>query len=37
MTVAEWVRVEPGRAELGSQNRSILFGGIGPRKMVEIG
>ena len=37
MTVAEWVRVEPGRAELGSQNRSILFGGIGPRHMVEIG
>ena len=32
----EWVRVEPGRAEIGSQNRSILFGGIGPKHMVDL-
>ena len=31
----DWVKVEPGRATIGSQNRSILFGGIGPRHMVE--
>ena len=33
----EWVPVVPGRAEIGSDNRSILFGGIGPKHMVEIG
>ena len=32
----EWVPVVPGRAEIGSDNRSILFGGIGPKHMVEI-
>ena len=32
----EWVRVKPGRAEIGSQNRSILFGGIGPKHMVDL-
>ena len=32
----EWVQVTKGRTELGSQNRSILFGGIGPRHMVAI-
>ena len=32
----EWVRVIPGRAEIGSQNRSILFGQAGPRHMVEL-
>ncbi len=32
----EWVRVEAGRAEIGSQNRSILFGGIGPKHMVDL-
>ena len=31
----EWVKVDPGRATIGSNNRSILFGGIGPRHMVE--
>ncbi len=31
----EWVKVEPGRAEIGSDNRSILFGSIGPKHMVE--
>ena len=32
----EWVPVVPGRTEIGSDNRSILFGGIGPKHMVEI-
>ena len=32
----EWVSVTPGRTEIGSDNRSILFGGIGPKHMVEI-
>ena len=32
----EWVQVTKGRTELGSQNRSILFGRIGPRHMVAI-
>jgi len=32
----EWVPVAPGRTEIGSDNRSVLFGGIGPRHMVEI-
>jgi hypothetical protein len=32
----EWVSVAPGRTEIGSDNRSILFGGIGPKHMVEI-
>jgi|TARA_B110000495_G_C22994176_1_gene585810 hypothetical protein len=32
----EWVGVDPGRAEIGSQNRSILFGDAGPRHMVEL-
>ena len=33
----EWAPVVPGRTEIGSDNRSILFGGIGPKHMVEIG
>ena len=32
----EWTPVIPGRTEIGSDNRSILFGGIGPKHMVEI-
>ena len=32
----EWVPVAPGRTKIGSDNRSILFGGIGPKHMVEI-
>lgn len=32
----EWVPIAPGRTEIGSDNRSILFGGIGPKHMVEI-
>ena len=32
----EWVSVAPGRTEIGSDNRSILFGGIGPKHMAEI-
>tara|TARA_B100000700_G_scaffold326639_1_gene438751 strand:+ start:77 stop:823 length:747 start_codon:yes stop_codon:yes gene_type:complete len=32
----DWVTVDPGRVTIGSQNRSILFGGIGPKHMAEI-
>ena len=32
----EWVPVTPGRVEIGSDNRSILFGGVGPKHMVQI-
>ena len=35
MTI-EWVPVTPGRAIVGSDNRSILFGGVGPKHMIEI-
>ncbi len=31
-----WVFVEPGSVLVGSDNRSILFGGIGPRHEVNI-
>ena len=31
-----WVTVEPGSVLVGSDNRSILFGGIGPRHQVSI-
>ena len=34
--VIEWSPVTPGRTEIGSDNRSILFGGIGPKHMVDI-
>ena len=33
----EWADVEPGMVVMGSANRSILFGGIGPRHEVSIG
>ena len=32
----EWAPVVPGRPEIGSDTRSLLFGGIGPKHMVEI-
>tara|TARA_B100000530_G_scaffold267684_1_gene180311 strand:- start:7445 stop:8146 length:702 start_codon:yes stop_codon:yes gene_type:complete len=32
----EWITVEPGKVFIGSDNRSILFGGIGPRHEVKI-
>tara|TARA_B100001250_G_scaffold228895_1_gene196479 strand:+ start:9140 stop:9880 length:741 start_codon:yes stop_codon:yes gene_type:complete len=35
-TQIHWVSVEPGSVVLGSDNRSILFGGIGPRHEVSI-
>ena len=33
----EWTDVKPGMVVMGSANRSILFGGIGPRHEVSIG
>ena len=33
----EWTDVKPGMIVMGSANRSILFGGIGPRHEVSIG
>ncbi|MCH2639887.1 MAG: hypothetical protein MKZ60_01765 [Candidatus Thalassarchaeum sp.] len=33
----EWADVKPGMVVMGSANRSILFGGIGPRHEVSIG
>jgi len=32
----EWTEVNPGMVVMGSENRSILFGGIGPRHEVSI-
>ena len=32
----QWVDVEPGLVVMGSDNRSIIFGGIGPRHEVKI-
>ena len=32
----EWINVEPGKVFIGSDNRSILFGGVGPRHEVKI-
>ena len=32
----EWIKVEPGKIFVGSDNRSILFGGVGPRHEVRI-
>ena len=32
----DWVTVDPGRVIIGSQNRSVLFGGVGPRHMIDI-
>lgn len=36
MTSIEWVDVPPGSVEMGSNNRSVLFGNIGPRHEVRI-
>ncbi len=33
----EWIEVKPGIVVMGSADRSILFGGIGPRHEVSIG
>ena len=33
----EWANVKPGMVVMGSADRSILFGGIGPRHEVSIG
>ena len=32
----QWIKVNPGKVFIGSNNRSILFGGIGPRHEVKI-
>ena len=32
----QWINVNPGKVFIGSDNRSILFGGIGPRHEVRI-
>ena len=32
----EWISVSPGKVFIGSDNRSILFGGVGPRHEVKI-
>ena len=32
----EWETINPGRILLGTNNRTILFGGIGPRHEVKI-
>ena len=32
----QWIKVNPGKVFIGSDNRSILFGGIGPRHQVKI-
>ena len=32
----QWITVEPGKVFIGSDNRSILFGGVGPRHEVKI-
>lgn len=31
----QWVTVEPGKVFIGSDNRSVLFGGIGPRHEIK--
>ena len=31
-----WIDVNPGKTIVGSNNRSILFGGLGPRHEVSI-
>ncbi len=36
-TQITWVTVEPGSTYLGSDNRSIMFGGMGPRHQISIG
>ena len=32
----QWIDVKPGKVFIGSDNRSVLFGGIGPRHEVKI-
>jgi hypothetical protein len=32
----QWINVNPGKVFIGSDNRSILFGGIGPRHEIKI-
>ena len=32
----QWVTVNPGKVYVGSDNRSIIFGGIGPRHEIKI-
>ena len=33
----QWADVEPGTVVMGSDDRSVLFGGMGPRHEVSIG
>ena len=35
-STVEWADVEPGSVLMGSDNRSVLFGGIGPKHEVVI-
>ena len=32
----QWIKVNHGKVFIGSDNRSILFGGIGPRHEIKI-
>ncbi len=32
----QWITVNPGKVYVGSDNRSIIFGGIGPRHEIKI-
>ena len=32
----QWIKINPGKVFIGSDNRSILFGGIGPRHEIKI-
>ena len=36
MTEIEWVSIPPGAVEMGSNNRSVLFGNLGPRHIFTI-
>ena len=36
MTEIEWVSIPPGAVEMGSDNRSVLFGNLGPRHIFTI-
>ena len=36
MTQIEWVSIPPGAVEMGSNNRSVLFGNLGPRHIFTI-
>ena len=36
MTKIEWVSIPPGAVEMGSNNRSVLFGNLGPRHIFTI-